>query len=166
MYLSGLEVWLNHVNPLAHLNLIKWELQHGESRWARRTMCSFEMPVGPCVSHRAWLLCPLHHSLSPQCFLHLPLCSANHELPCLTRDIANYIHQLHSSEHRSVSAMIPCYFTVPNMSKLSSPVTPQIQSCFPSTFLPHLTAPQLLLLLFAISRANKGAGSELLGWLT
>lgn len=119
MYLSGLEVWLNHVNPLAHLNLIKWELQHGESRWARRTMCSFEMTVGPCVSHRAWLLCPLHHSLSPQCFLHLPLCSANHELPCLTRDIANYIHQLHSSEYRSVSAMIPCYFTVPNMSKLS-----------------------------------------------
>lgn len=94
-------------------------------------MCSFEMTVGPCVSHRAWLLCPLHHSLSPQCFLHLPLCSANHKLPCLTRDIANYIHQLHSSEYRSVSAMIPCYFTVPNMSKLSSPVTPQIQSCFP-----------------------------------
>lgn len=48
-----------------------------------------------------------------------PTLFSHHELPCLTRDIANYIHQPHSSEYRSVSAMIPCYFTVPNMSKLS-----------------------------------------------
>lgn len=65
-------------------------------------------------------------AFSPQRFLPLPLCSSTHELPRLTKGIANHILQLRSLQHRSLSAMIPYYFTVPNLSKQSCHTTDSI----------------------------------------
>lgn len=74
-------------------------------------MCSFELPISPCESLRARLICPLHHSLFSTV---LPMSPSTQELPCLTRGIANLILQLHSLEYRRLSAMIPYCFPIPN----------------------------------------------------
>lgn len=103
-----------------------------------------------CHSEHGWprarLLCPSITAFPPQCCLPLPLCSSTHERPCLTKAIArSFTFTLYDTE-----AFLPWFLTIlQSQTCLSSPVTPQIQSCFPSTFLPHLTAPQLLLLVFA-----------------
>lgn len=94
-------------------------------------MCGFEKPSTLCVSLRAWLAQSMAASPPPsQPFLHsasyLSHCSSTHELPGLTKGIANHILQLRSLQHRSLSAMIPYYFTVPNLSKQSCHTTDSI----------------------------------------
>lgn len=128
----------------------KWRIQMGQEDNCSTLKCQ-SVPVIPSEYgwHRAALPSPSQPFLHS--FLCLPVCSSTQELLCITEGIL----QLHSLQYRSLSAMIPYNFTVPNLSKLSSSVTPQIQSCFPSTFLPHLTAPQLLLLLFAYFKSQQ-----------
>lgn len=147
------------MNLLAHLNLLSWELEHGESRRARRTMCSFEKPSTPCVSLRAWLAQSMAASPPPsQPFLH----SASY-LSHSVHPPMSFLASLKALQTTSFSfalystgASLPWFITIlQSQTCLSSPLTPQIQSCFPSTFLPHLTAPQLLLLLFAYFKSQQ-----------
>lgn len=83
--------------------------------------------------------------------LHLPLCSCTHEFPASLKALLTTAStSLFTIQEPLCHDSLLFY-----LFKLSSPVTPQIQSCFPGTFLPHLTAPQLLLLLSAYFKSQQ-----------
>lgn len=88
-------------------------------------------------------------AVSPQRFLPLPLCAPTHELPCPSLLTAFLTTSFNFVLY--TTGVSPAWFLTVLQSRtcLSSPVAPRVWSSFQSTFLPYLTAPQLLLLLFA-----------------
>lgn len=136
--LSGLDIWQNHINPLAHLNLINGKLKHGEFNKARRTMHAFQMLLQVGLSECNWHIMTVLHLPFWFLSIKLPTCFHNVHIfqltiPLLALGVANHILQLYSSQHSRLSVLISYHVKV--QTHLSSPDTLQGWSSVRSTFL-------------------------------
>jgi len=88
-------------------------------------------------------------AFSPQCFLPLLLCAPTYELPSLSL-LKVLLTTSFNFVLYSTRSSLPWFLTIiQSHTCLSNPVTSLVWSSLRSMFLTYLTAPQLLLLLFA-----------------
>lgn len=139
-HLAGLETWLKHLSPLLHLGLINRELKHGEPRKCPEDIFQtplMQVPQSMADTKHGYFV-PFLTSFSPQCFLLSPLCAPAHEFPFLSCPKILLSTSFNLILY-STWGSLPWFLTIY-----------QSQAC-----LPYLTAPHLLLLLFACFKSQQ-----------